>query len=883
MLRPLLLGCSLLAVTVSWAVEHPALPLSLVPAQLPALKTRLAPLMALPEADLLKLVPEQSGLFFVGCVNCQAGMQETQLSQWDWRNPDQVKCKYCGQVYPSDKYPATGVTEVKGPNGAVSKYPYYASTPAWYSGKEPYRSYFQARIDDHKQRFMEGLARDLARAYRLSGEAAYAHRAALILARFAQVFPGYCYHYDFPFAQKVIYQGEVAPKDFRPGFRTARWTWWAYSDLSQSLLEAYDLIAPSGELAKVSAEAPAQVESMFTAMAEQLLGNQDDLSNMSPGMWADLIAAGRVLGQPRYVHVAIGRLRQMMTQMFFYDGFWQEGTPSYHSQVVGNVQAVVRAAQGYSDPAGYQDPAAGERFDNLDLEKQLPELVRAKAALARMRLPNGRYLPVHDTWSTNGGAPLTESKPALLGGVGQGLLGFGQGADQFQVDLTWSPGYGHIHYDGLSLLLFAQGKELLSDVGYTHTRSREWTIQSAAHNLVVVDDANQTANHDTLGNLRYFATTPGVQMMSVDNPQVYPGVTSLYRRTIALVKVGDTDGYVVDVFRVKGGRQHDYFLHGSADDPQTLTVNSPVQPAPLASLVPPGVTFTPAASEQQFHEQPGQAYGYFRDLQQWAPGADTLLDMDFQTAQSAAGLRVFTLARAGDQFVVGSNPAIRGAGSDDSKLDQCKRQFMMLRRTGGDSLFVSILAPYGERRRVQGAKLVEVSGGVAIEVDSGQRQDLVVIADQPVRGQWLGQTLQSDAELTIIETVDGHPVCSTGLGGGFAFAGTHLDNLALLQAKLLGVERSGGTGTLVLDDGFMPSPGDVIVVDHAGKRCSPYTVRSVKQAGRQVRVELAEDPGFEYDAATQTSKFIFLPRESYTGQHVVREYPVGQVSAKVDK
>lgn len=882
MLRTLLLGLPVLAISLAWAVEHPALPSSLAQSQLPALKTRLAPLMALPEADLLELVPEQNGLYFVGCVNCGAGMQEGQLSVWDWKTPDQIRCKYCGQVYPSEKYPATGVTEAKAPNGALVRYPYYVSSPSWWTGKEPYRSYFQARIDYEKLHFMERLASDLARVYALSGETAYARRAALIIARFAQVYPGYCFHYDYPFQQKVIHDGTVPASDFRPGYRTARWSWWAYMDISRYLLEAYDLVAPSGELAQLSAEqktdVPAQVEGMFTAMADQVLGNRDDLSNMSPGMWADLIAAGRVLGKPECVHIPVSRLRRMMTEMFFYDGSWQEGAPSYHSQVIGNVQGVLQVARGYSDPLGYKAPATGERFDDLDLEKQLPEVARAKAALDRMRLPNGRYIPVHDTWSINGGAALEESKPDLLGGLGQGILGFGKGADQFQADMTWSPGYGHIHYDGLSLLLFAKGKELLSDVGYTHTRAREWTIQSPAHNLVVVDDANQVANHDTLGNLRYFATPPDVQMMSVDNPQVYPGVTSLYRRTVALVKLSDTDGYVVDVFRVTGGKQHDYFLHGSADDPQTLTVNSQAPLEPLPTLVPPGVAFTPAASEGQFHEQPGQAYGYFRDLKRCSPGADTLLDMDFQTEKSAAGLRVFTLAKAGDEFVTGTNPSIRGAGSDDSKLDQFKRQFMMLRRQGGDSLFVSILAPYGERRVVQGAKLVDIPGGVAIEVNSGGRLDLVVVADKPVQGQWQGQELQTEAELTVIETVDGKPICSTAIGGSFRFGGTHLNNMAVMEGKLLGVERAGGTGTLLLDEGFLPSPGDVIVVDHAGKRSSPYAVKSAKREGRQVRVELAEDPGFDYDAATETSKFVFLPRENYTGKHVVRHYPVAQVS-----
>ena len=882
MLRTCLLFVPLLLVASAWAVDHPVLPLRTNGPSLGALKNGLAPLMALPEADLLKLVPTQNGLFFVGCLNCKSGMQEGQLTGWDWQTPDQVKCQFCGQVYPSDKYPMTGVTEVKAPNGAVERYPYCDVKPAWWGGKDPYRSYFQARIDYHKLHFMESLAANMARAYKLSGDAAYARRAALILARFAQVYPGYCFHFDYPFQQKVIYDGGVDPKDFRPGYRTARWSWWAYMDIAMPLVEAYDLIATSGELQKLSTEqggdVPASVEGMLGTMAVQVLGNQDDLTNMSPGMWADLIRVGRVLGKPEYVHLAVGRLRRMMTEMFFYDGSWMEGAPSYHSQVVGNVQGVLQAARGYSDPAGYKDPATGERFDDLNLATQMPEVGRAQAALDRMRLPNGRYIPVHDTWAVNGGAPLTEARPDLLGGLGQGILGFGKGADQTQVDMTWSPGYGHIHFDGLALLVFAKSKELLSDLGYTHTRAREWTIQSASHNLVVVDNANQTADKGTYGKLRYFEATPSVQVMSVDNPQVYPNVTSVYRRTVALVKLDDANGYVVDVFRVKGGQQHDYFLHGSADDAQSLAVNAGPALTPLASLVPADVMFKASTNEQESNMHPGQAYGYLHDLQQGAVAADTLVDLTYQTDKAAAGLQVFTLAKAGDQLVIGQNPAIRGAGSDDSKLDQYQRQFAMLRRQGGDSLFVSILAPFGEQRLVQGAKLVQLPGAVALEVDTGERKDLVIVADQAVKGEWLGLPVQTDGELTVIQTQDGQPRAGTVVAGSFRCGGMSLHGLAVQEAKLLGVDRA--RSTLLLDDGFVPAPGSVIVVDHAGKRSSPYTVKSARRDGRQVRVELVEDPGFEYDAATQTSKFIFLPRESYTGAHVVRCYAVSSISVK---
>lgn len=530
MLTRVLVLLTMLIPVAALAAGQSALPVEVKPDQMNGLKKSLEPLLQMTEEQMLALIPTQSGLYFVSCANCTGGQQEGQLTEWSIAEPDVVKCKFCGHAYPSEKYPATGVTEVKTPNGGTARYPYHESRPTWWREQASYRSYFAARVDYHKLHYMEAAALSFAKLYRASNDPAHARRAALILKRFAELHPGYCYHFDYPFQQKIIDDGPVDPKAFRRGFRTARWSWWAYMDISIPLLTAYDLLRPSDALETLGAEE--QVRGMLQAMADQILANEDELSNMSPETWADLIRVGRVLQRPEYVHIPLGRLRRMATELFFYDGSWQEGAPSYHSQVVGSVAGLFSAARGYSDPAGYTYPATGERFDDLDLNKVIPEVARAQEALRRMCLPNGRFATVHDTWAANGQGKLEEARPQLLGGLGHGTLGRGKADDQLQAHLAWSPGYGHIHYDGLSLLLFARGQELLSDLGYTHTKWREWTLLTPAHNLVVVDTANQVASPETYGNLRYFHTGANAQIVSVDNPQVYPGVTSTDRKSV---------------------------------------------------------------------------------------------------------------------------------------------------------------------------------------------------------------------------------------------------------------------------------------------------------------------------------------------------------------
>ena len=74
---------------------------------------------SLDEAALFKLVPERSGLHFVGCPNCNGGRQEDQLT-WSPERPDEVSCRYCNHRYPSDRYPMRDALRARATLGEVS-------------------------------------------------------------------------------------------------------------------------------------------------------------------------------------------------------------------------------------------------------------------------------------------------------------------------------------------------------------------------------------------------------------------------------------------------------------------------------------------------------------------------------------------------------------------------------------------------------------------------------------------------------------------------------------------------------------------------------------------------------------------------------------------
>lgn len=162
-------ACILIAASVSWGVEHPAMPISVNPHDLDAYRQRVQPLLDLSEEQMLEIIPEQSGLYFCDCPNCEQGRQEGQFSRkevytpWSPEDPLVVRCAYCGHEYPSDEYPMKGVLEVTDPAGNTDRYPYWDNADGC-------RHYFGARIDYHRIRYMERPANSLARMYLITGD-----------------------------------------------------------------------------------------------------------------------------------------------------------------------------------------------------------------------------------------------------------------------------------------------------------------------------------------------------------------------------------------------------------------------------------------------------------------------------------------------------------------------------------------------------------------------------------------------------------------------------------------------------------------------------------------------------------------------------------------
>jgi hypothetical protein len=146
----------------------------------------------------------------------------------------------------------------------------------------------------------------------------------------------------------------------------------------------------------------------------------------------------------------------------------------------------------------------------------------------------------------------------------------------------------HYHFDAMNLGLFTKGLDLLPEFGYPavqfgdwHTPQALWHKKTAAHNTVVVDGRDQSGGptESTIWN----AVGP-VQVIRANSPAQVKG--DLYERTVTMVETGPAEFYVFDVFRVRGGKEHALHTHTTFATPAVRGVDlapakSPYDPAVL--------------------------------------------------------------------------------------------------------------------------------------------------------------------------------------------------------------------------------------------------------------------------------------------------------------
>jgi hypothetical protein len=291
----------------------------------------------------------------------------------------------------------------------------------------------------------------------------------------------------------------------------------------------------------------------------------------------------------------------------------------------------------------------------------------------------------------------------FFGQKGIGILRAGGGADAQAALVRFGPTLNHGHYDDLNLSYYALGYEVTYDLGYglgsTHTQVG-WSRQTASHNLVLVDETSQgAAGSGTGGSLHHFADLPGLKLMeaSSESSYVQQGVTT-YRRLLALIGEGP-EAYLVDVFRVAGGAQHDYLFHSLGDQAEFegVTLGEP-EPGSLAG---PQIEWGAKQlndgdmegfpNKPYWNPPPGNGLGFVMEPQR--AKADGEWSATWPLPSGDAFLRLTMLGQPGTEVISAWAPGIL------PRHPQARYAIARRRSESGplSSAFVAILEPYGRR------------------------------------------------------------------------------------------------------------------------------------------------------------------------------------------
>jgi hypothetical protein len=802
--------------------------------ELKTLEMICAPLLAMDEAALLQRVPPQAGFWFSECPNCNQGAQEHQLI-WTPELGDKVQCQFCKQIYPNAQYPENGSIEIRKPSGNKQVWRFHEDNKGQ-------RYWYEARRWYEQKEFLERTAFSLAQLGSRTGNEKASHRASLLLKRFAQVYPDYIVHYDFPHRPKQFFEDAV-PADFEP-YRAAKWSWWAYADISILLLRTHDLLLGTSWL--TAADATEIETRLFRPMIE-FVARYDGwrLTNMHPTTWKALAVASRVLNDNALMAKTIAQMSRLIDEQFFADGMYKEGTASYHEMTVVGLRLVLASLYPELDRVGLEERIA----------QQYPDLHRALTAAQRLRLPDGRFAPQRDTWSTqkSEAGPLPESKPVLLSGLGYGILGAGAGQEQFQAHLGMTGRFGHDHFDSLNLLIYSFGKELASDVGYTHSRARSWTMSTACHNTVVIDQLSQSTGNvpdRCQGRLLLFdGTDPDFQIVSGEAPTAYPDLVTTYKRSLIAVTAGRTR-YIVDIFDVAGGARHDWILHGSADEEQIVDVTASRKPLVLTSvpsLLPKGHSFVEPKNEEDrtFATDGAWAYGVFRNAQTGASD-DTITAIFRGKKDPSVGLQTILLGASGTHVSTASAWAVRNIGKpteeDDGKLDQRLRQAVLVQRSGPRNRFVAVHCPFqGEVGLKRVTQFPLEPGGVLLKIERANGDtDYLLFGENasPRTGNDGDLHFTFDGQVGLITTKRQARTLKMVNGTRLTCGDETLTGSVIPSAKLLAV-----AGQEITVEGSLPvKPGQVAIVRHGDRATTSFNIASVRHVGGNTLLTTEEAP-----------------------------------------
>jgi len=340
-------------------------------------------------------------------------------------------------------------------------------------------------------------------------------------------------------------------------------------------LKAFDAIYDSVVLTNMNSEMGFNVRDFIATNVFLFEGNffENNVSiasaigsNLS-GPFDVLPEVARVLNRPDYIVWMDQYLTALVTTNVNRDGQLEEGL----GYSIGYLNANVNAAQN-TQYYFLTRPATNDQFIAISNRAVVyaTSLQYGQQELSTIALPNGELPSFGDTPFDTYFSTRSSGSSAALGNYGHVSMGAGTtSGTAVQVNQQFAGNANHMRSDTTAYALWAFGSEYLGNVRYYNGAiGRNWGEQMLEKNSVVIDRTDLTPFPDatTYGNANLTLYEPGnngLAMTEIDGYRDYSGKASRYQRLLFLNSVDLAKPYIVDVFRVTGGTNHDYTFHGA--------------------------------------------------------------------------------------------------------------------------------------------------------------------------------------------------------------------------------------------------------------------------------------------------------------------------------
>ena len=515
--------------------------------------------------------------------------------------------------------------------------------------------------------------------------------------------------------------------------RGPRFAWW-FRSMEADLYNSYDLLYKSTYFNnKKSPDGKNSFRywvenSIFDNQAEYMLSFPwlGQIKNNLPLHVSDLTKVAMVCGRPEYARFARDWCKALFyNYMSHHDMVTLEG-PGYHNCWIAHGRPTYEVLAQYNDPPNYVDEQ-GVSLIGFDPREE-PAKRRQFWGTSMMHYPDGSTYPVGDSGRFKKGSlsfSLRKSINRIAPGFGLTILGDGtlKNKNQMQAILNWNAGgHSHSHEDVNHFFLFANGRELLSEM-YAGWAAR----MTSEHNTVSIDGKNNAGKNTSAGSLElYTPKLPGVSIVRVESKMAaYPELANRYRRTLINNTVDLKHPYVVDIFEVQGGSKHDYFLQGCSEKRYPQKGSSSIQLGSFSK---------PAPKDPQSIS----SWDGYENLKSAKMTKDGYVDFCFED-NSELGTRTHFQQDDALELILGEVPnmAYRTNHGYSKTLRKHMPKYktipkLILRHQGENNLstnYVLVHEVISGSSVIKGIKhQINTQGVLSVEVDLGERKDYYTVA-----------------------------------------------------------------------------------------------------------------------------------------------------------